>query len=224
MSLTHRHVVTAFLALAAACADAPMEPGQAHLLPAITARPVLPPGTTPASFGLVIDTVGIMITQMDTTCIECVAAATAGPRSRASVHQFADTVYVDSLIPWPADQESFAFRAEVPPPEPGFAIRVWLYYYSGGVSLFQGYSDVDFRRGNIRLPEIRMYYFGPGYLSDDIQLFPGDTAMAPGDTLQFVATAYQLALRLDTAYISWRVSDSTKARMTCLQSPRWSRE
>ena len=200
MSLTRRYFAALLVAATLACVDSPMEPGQLHELPALTARLVLPPGTTPASFGLVIDSISVLVEQLDSTFCDCSPVV--------------DTIFADTMIAWPAAQESIQLRVQVPEAPPtDHVIFVYLSYYSGGVVMFQGASLVDFRRGDIRVPEIQMYYFGPGYLSDDIQLFPGDTAMAPGDTLQFVATAFQVALPLDTAYISWRVSDSTKARI-----------
>lgn len=211
MSLSRKHLAALFVLAAAACSDAPTEPGRLYPLPAIEPRFVLPPGTTPASFGLAIDTVGVFIAQTDTSCVECSFAPGSRILDRNAVRSLADTTYVDTLVPWPADQESFAFRFEVPPPEPGFAIQVYLYFYGSGQLLFYGGDIVDFRRGNIHLPPIDMYFNGPGYNADDIQMSPGDTAMAPGDTLQFVATAYNNALPLDTAYISWRVSDPTVA-------------
>ena len=200
MPLSRRHFAAALLMLTLACAESPMEPGQILVLPAIRPRLVLPPGTTPASFGLVIDSVSLLVEQLDSTFCDCTPVV--------------DTIFADTIIAWPAAQESLQLRVQIPEAPPaGHVIFVYLSYYSGGVVMFQGSTLVDFRRGDIRVPEIRMYYFGPGYLSDDVQLFPGDTAMAPGDTLQFVATAFQLALPLDTAYISWRVSDSTKAKI-----------
>lgn len=199
MSLTRRHFASLLMATTVACVESPMEPGQLHQLPAISAKLVLPPGATPASFGLVLDTVTVLIEQFDSTFCDCSPPI--------------DTVFVNSKIAWPSNQESIQLRVDVPEPPLSHVIYVYLSYSSRGVVMFQGSSLVDFRRGDIRLPVIPMYYFGPGYLSDDIQLFPGDTAMAPGDTLQFKATAFQLALPLDTAYISWRVSDSTKAKI-----------
>ena len=213
MSLSHRYFAALVLFATAACADAPMEPGHLYPVPAIEPRLVLPPGTTPASFGLAIDTVGITIAQVDTTCLECSFAPWAANPDRRMVVAMAETTYVDTMVPWPAAQESFSFRFEVPPPEPGFAVQVYLNLYGNGSLLFYGSELVDFRRGDIRLPPIPMYYYGPGYNADDIQVAPGDTAMAIGDTLQFVATAYNNAIPLDTVYLSWRVSDSAVAKI-----------
>lgn len=213
MSLSRRYLAAAFLFAAAACTDAPTEPGRLYSLPSIEPRLVLPPGSTPASFGLAIDTVGIMISQVDTTCIECSFAPWTQASDLRRVVSLAETTYVDTLVPWPANQESFAFRFEIPPPEPGFAVQVDLYFYGNGLLLFGGTDRVDFRRGNIHLPPISMYYYGPGSNADDIQMAPGDTAMAVGDTLQFTATAYNNAIPLDTAYLSWRVSDSAVAKI-----------
>ncbi|HWA41309.1 MAG TPA: hypothetical protein VG712_06830, partial [Gemmatimonadales bacterium] len=211
MFLSRKHLAVALLLASAACADAPTEPGRLYSLPAIEPRLVLPPGTTPASFGLAIDTVGLYIAQVDTTCGECGFDAPGRPLPVHPSAAMLDTVYIDTLVPWPANQESFSFRYEVPPPEPGFAIEVYLYFYGNGQLLFYGGDLVDFRRGAIHLPPIDMYYNGPGYNADDIQMAPGDTAMATGDTLQFVATAYNNGLPLDTVYISWRTSDPSIA-------------
>lgn len=213
MSLSRNKLAVILLAATVACTDAPTEPGRLYPLPTIEPRLVLPPGTTPASFGLEIDTVGISIAQIDTTCVECSFAPGTRTTDLRRVVSLADTLYVDTLVPWPSNQESFSFRFEVPPPEPGFAVQVYLYFYGKGQLLFYGSDLVEFRRGNIHLPPISMYYNGPGYNTDDIQMAPGDTAMAPGDTLQFVATAYNNALPLDTVYLSWRVSDPTVAQI-----------
>ena len=181
-----------------ACAESPLEPVGPQPLPPLTPRLMLPPGTTPASFGLVIDTVQLTVRLIDTTCWQCDIS-------------HADTLLLDTLITWPADQETLEFRYEVLPPPPAWVVYLDLTYRGAGVGLFAGSAMVDFRRGNIRVPEIPLYYYGPGYNSDDIQVAPGDTALAVGDTLQFTATAYANAFPLDTAYISWRVTDSTAA-------------
>lgn len=199
MSLTRRHFAALLVATTLACVESPMEPGRTLALPAITPKLVLPPGTTPASYGIVIDTVDVLIEQFDSTFCDCTPTI--------------DTVFVNTKIAWPSDQESIQLRAEVPEPPPSHVIAVYLQYSSGGVVMFQGNAFVDYHLGDIRLPPISMYYFGPGNGADDIQLAPGDTAMALGDTLDFVATVFSNAARLDTAYISWRVSDSTKARI-----------
>lgn len=213
MSLSRKHLAAILLAATAACADSPMEPGRLYPVPAIEPRFVMPPGVTPASFGLEIDTVEIMVSQYDTTQCDCQAPTPGRRLSPSRIRAMVDTSYIDSLIPWPSNQESFSFRYEVAPPDPGFGIQVYVAFWSKGAVLFYGYADVDFRRGSIALPPIFMYYTGPGSNADDIQLAPGDTAMAVGDTLQFAATAYNNALPLDTVYLSWRVSDSTVAKI-----------
>jgi Tol biopolymer transport system component len=210
MSLCRNVLATALVVLSA-CVDQATEPSRSFVLPPIEPKFTLPPGTTPASFGLEIDTVGIIVAQIDSSCIECVAAPGHAPPAQRAMHAMLDTTYIDTLVPWPSNQESFSFHVTVPPPDPGFVVQVSLYYYSHGLSLFSGSSTVDFRRGDIRLPPIIMSYYGPGYGAEDIQIAPGDTGITTSDTLDFSATAYQNGLPLDTSYISWRVSDPTKA-------------
>jgi len=176
-----------------------MEPGRTYALPAIEPKLVMPPGLTPASFGLVIDSVSILIEQRDSGNCDCTPTI--------------DTVFIDSTFAWPATQESFRLNVTVPPPPAGRIIEIDLAYRSGGLAMFSGSAVVDFQRGDIRLPPIPMYYYGPGSGADDIQLAPGDTAIAPGDTLDFVATAFVSGVPLDTAYLSWRVSDTSVAKI-----------
>ena len=213
MSLSRNKLAVILLAAAVACTDAPTEPGRLYSLPAIEPRLVLPPGSTPASFGLMIDTVRLVISQYDTVVCDCAVATPTGPHQPVNFSARIDTTYIDTLVPWPATAESFAFRYEVPPVDPGFGIAVYLEFYSGPALLFYGSAEMEFRRGSIHLPPIDMYYTGPGSNTDDIQIAPGDTAMAPGDTLQFVATAYNNALPVDTTYLSWRVSDPSVAQI-----------
>lgn len=213
MSLSRKYLTTLLLVATAACADSPMEPGRLYPVPVIEPRFVMPPGVTPASFGLEIDTVEVMISQYDTIQCDCAVARPGARLTPAQLLTMVDTTYLDTLVAWPSAQESFAFRYDVPPPDPGFGVEVYVAFWSKGSVLFYGYADLAFQRGDLHLPPIDMYYVGPGSNADDIQIAPGDTAMAVGDTLQFVATAYNNALPVDTAYLSWRVSDSTVARI-----------
>ena len=200
MSLRHNAFAALALLATLACADQATEPGQTYAVPAIRPKLVLPPGLTPASFGLVIDSVQIVLHQIDTTCWQCDVT-------------HPDTILTDTVFAWPASQESFSMRMDVAPPPVASVYEVMMALKSGGTVLFSGYQMVDFRSGDIRLPPIPLYYSGPGSNAEDIQLAPGDTALALGDTLHFVATAYAAAAPLDTAYISWRVSDTTVARI-----------
>ena len=210
MSLSRNALVAVALGLIVSCTEQPGEPGRSYALPAIEPKFVLPPGTTPASFGLAIDTIEVRIAQIDTSCVECGSVDEPRPVPPRASAMF-DTTYIDTLIAWPANRESFSFRYTVPPPDPGFAVQVSLNYYAHGVVLFYGSSILDFQRGDIRLPPIYLNYYGPGYNAEDIQLAPGDTGITASDTLDFSATAYLNGLPVDTTYISWRVSDPTKA-------------
>ena len=200
MSLRHNALAALALLTTLACADPATEPGRTAALPAIRPRLVLPPGTTPASFGIELDSVQLQLHLIDTTCWNC-----------DITHP--DTLLTDTTIAWPSTQESFALQLEVSDPPAANVYFIYLYLKHAGVPLFYGQGMVDYRRGDIRLPPIDLYFSGPGSNADDIQMAPGDTAMAPGDTLQFAATVYGNALPLDTAYISWRVSDTTVARI-----------
>lgn len=197
MSLRRSHFA-ALVLLAAACAETPVEPAPPSPMPAIQPRFMLPPGITPASFGLAIDSVRLQLHLIDTTCWNCDVS-------------HPDTLLTDTTIAWPSDQESLGLRLEVTDPPTASVYFVYLYLAQSGNVLFSGSGMVDYRRGDIRLPPIDLFYSGPGSLADDIQIAPGDTAIAVGDTLQFIATAYDNAAPLDSAYISWRVSDPTVA-------------
>lgn len=198
MSLCRKYLATCFLLVAAACTESPVEPASPSPIPAIQPRFMLPPGVTPASFGLAIDSVQLQLHLIDTTCWNCDVS-------------HPDTLLTDTTVAWPSDQESLGLRLEVTDPPTANVYFVYLYLKQGGSVLFTGSGMVDYRRGDIRLPPIDLFYGGPGSLADDIQIAPGDTALAVGDTLQFVATAYNNAAPLDSAYISWHVSDPTVA-------------
>jgi Tol biopolymer transport system component len=194
-----RLAVPLLLALSACLSDreAPREPGPGA---AIAARFVMPPGLTPASFGLVLDSVQFELHLIDTTCWNCDVS-------------HPDTLLSDSTLAWPSDQESFSLTFEVPDPPAAHVYYLYLGLKSGGTVLFYGSAMVDYHRGDIRVPPIDVYYSGPGASAEDIQVAPGDTAIGAADTLQFLATAYANGVPLDTAYLSWRVSDSTVARI-----------
>ena len=200
MSLRHNVFALALLAAASGCAESNVAPAGSTALPAVQPRLVLPPGTTPASFGLELDSIQLQLHLIDTTCWNC-----------DITHP--DTLLIDTTLAWPSTQESFALQLEVTDPPAAQVYFVYLYLKHAGMPLFSGQGMVDYRRGDIRLPPIDLYYSGPGSNADDIQMAPGDTAMAVGDTLQFAATVYGNALPLDTAYISWRVSDTTVAQI-----------
>ncbi|HET7042271.1 MAG TPA: hypothetical protein VFI13_09635 [Gemmatimonadales bacterium] len=200
MSLRHNIFAGVALAALVGCTEPTVAPVRSTSLPAIQPRLVLPPGLTPASFGLELDSIQLQLHLTDTTCWNC-----------DITHP--DTLLTDTTIAWPSTEESFSLQLEVADPPPAQVYSVYLYLKHAGVTFFSGDGMVDYRRGDIRLPPIDLYFTGPGSNADDIQMAPGDTAIAQGDTLHFVATVYGNALPLDTAYISWRVSDTTVARI-----------
>lgn len=197
MSSMSRRLAAVLLAATLACAESPLEPGQVHELPAIVPRFVLPPGLTPGSFGVVIDSMSLQIVVEDSICDEC------------SI----DTVMVDTAMAWPATSEGLRLRVVLPDPPPAKVYWLSMNLYQNGVPMFSGGTTINYHRGTFTLAPIPLFFSGPGYGAEDIQLAPGDTALAPGDTLQFVATAYAAGLPMDTAYVSWRVSDEQHARI-----------
>lgn len=198
MSLSRRHFTALLLIGAVACASDTLAPtGSPLALPAIQTRFVLPPGSTPASFGLAIDSVRVTIFEQDTTCGECGTGPTV----------------VDTLVTLAPTDPGVRLRVTLDPPRDSTQWELNLSMYGGGQFLFYGSSAIAFQRGTFALPPIPVYYSGPGSGAEDLQMAPGDTALVVGDTVDFTATAFAGGLPLDTAYISWRVSDPTKLKI-----------
>jgi len=215
MSLSRKHLTAVLLALSVACIDRPLGPS-GHTAP-LQIAPRLPAGASMATFNLVIDSVFVEIYVYDTTeCVECQAGAPTPPggSARVSAAGRLDTVLVAETFYWdPADQ-TLPLSFELPEIPPHHAFQLYLLMSSGPNALFYGYLDLDPVRGRVVLPPIDVYYIGPGYLADSVDITQGDTTAQVSDTLQFDATAFQSGVELDTAYIGWRTTDTTKARIT----------
>lgn len=213
MSLSRKHLAAALLTATLACTDQPTEPSRGE---AFRITPVLPAGASLATFNLVIDSVYVQIYVYDTTgCVECQAFRN-GPGGSAPIAAAGrlDTVLVAETFYWdPADQ-TLPLSFELPEIPANHIFQLYLQMSAGSQMLFYGYLDLNPVRGTIVLPPINVVYVGPGYLADSIAVTPGDTSARLTDTLYFDAQAYEAGVPLDTAYIGWRTTDTTKARIT----------
>jgi WD40 repeat protein len=214
MSLSRKHFAAAALVLSLACLDQPTEPSNGA--GGLQVRPMLPSGMTMASFNLVIDSVYVEIYVYDTTaCGDCEAAvARPGGAARVAAAGRLDTVLVAQTFYWDPAAQSLPLSFDVPVIPPNHIFQLYIAMSAASQPLFYGYADLGQVRGNIRIPPIDVLYFGPGYNADSIAVTPGDTVAKLTDTLYFDATAFQGGVPLDTAYIGWRTTDSTKARIS----------
>lgn len=211
MSLSRKHLAAALLALSLGCVDRPMEPSSEGA--ALRLVPILPAGSSMATFNLVVDSVYVELYVYDTTgCVECaVSIPRAGGASRSAVAGRLDTTLVSETYYWDPADETLPLRFELPEIPPGHLVEIYVSMSAMGQGLFYGYSYIEPVRGTVRMPPVDLYYYGPGYLADSIAITQGDTAAQVNDTLTFDATAFQGGIPLDTAYIGWRTTDSTKA-------------
>src|SRR5688572_19590608 len=213
MSLSRKHLASALLVAALACTDQPTEPSRGE---AFRITPVLPAGSSLATFNLVVDSVYVQIYLFDTTgCVECEQFRNGpGGASPLAAAGRLDTVLVSETFYWdPADQ-SLPLSFDLPEVPPNHIFQLYLQMSAGPTVLFYGYLDLNPVRGRVVLPPINVVYIGPGYLADSIAITPRDTSARLIDTLYFSAEAFQTGTPLDTAYIGFRTTDSTKARIT----------
>jgi hypothetical protein len=213
MSLSRKYLAAALLVAALACTDQPTEPSTGD---AFRITPVLPAGSTLATFNLVVDSVYVQIYVYDTTgCVECEQFRN-GPGGSAPIAAAGrlDTVLVSESFYWDPAEQSLPLTFELPEIPPHHIFQLYLEMSAGPQILFYGYLDLNPVRGRVVLPPINVVYIGPGYLADSIAIAPRDTSARLIDTLYFAAQAFQSGTPLDTAYIGFRTTDSTKAQIT----------
>jgi hypothetical protein len=214
MSLSHKHLAAVLLTLSLGCIDRPLGPSGETTPFRIT--PILPAGTSLATFNLVIDSVFVEIYVYDTTgCEQCEGAA-AAPGGSAALQTAGrlDTVIVAETFYWDPDDQFLPLTFELPEIPPHHAFQLYLEMSAGPQIIFYGYQYLEPVRGRVVLPPIDVYYIGPGYLADSVAITQGDTVAQVSDTLHFDATAFQGGVELDTVYIGWRTTDTSKARIT----------
>jgi hypothetical protein len=213
MSLSRKQLAAFLIAATLACTDQPTEPSKGE---AFRITPVLPAGSTLATFNLVVDSVFVEIYVFDTTgCVECEGFRN-GPGGTAPIAAAGrlDTILVAETFYWdPADQ-SLPLSFELPEIPEHHVFQLYLQMSAGPSVLFYGYLDLNPVRGTVVLPPINVVYIGPGFLADSLAVTPGDTSLSLIDTLNFSAEAFQSGAPLDTAYIGWRTTDPTKAQIT----------
>lgn len=214
MSLPRKHLAALLVASTLACIDQPTEPGAPT--GALQIRPVLPAGSSMASFNLVVDSVFVEIYMYDTTaCVECqaVAARPGGAAALATLGRL-DTVLVSETFYWDPADETLPLRFELPEIPRNHVVQIYIEVDVGDTPLFSGSYALTEARGTVVLPPIEVFYFGPGSNADSIAMTPGDTSALLLDTLQFSAEAFAGGVLLDTVYLGWRTTDSTKARIS----------
>jgi hypothetical protein len=214
MSLSRKYLAAALLTFSLGCIDRPMGPSSEG--GAVRLVPILPAGSSMATFNLVVDSVYVEVYVYDTMgCSECgVAVPRAGGASRAAVAGRLDTMLLSESYYWDPAEQTLPLRFELPEIPPGHLIEIYIQMSSMGQGLFYGYQDLEPFRGTVRFPAIPLVYYGPGYLADSIAITQGDTSAQVNDTLTFDATAFEGGIPLDTAYIGWRTTDSTKATIS----------
>jgi hypothetical protein len=214
MSLSHKHLAATLLALSLACIDRPLGPSEGGT--GLQLVPILPAGSSMATFNLVVDSVYVELYVYDTMgCGDCQAERSLpGGASRAAMAGRLDTMLLSESYYWDPAEQSLPLRLELPEIPPGHLIQLYIQMSSMGQGLFYGYQYLEPFRGTVRIPAVPLVYYGPGYLADSIAIAQGDTTAAVNDTLHFDATAFQGGVELDTAYIGWRTTDSTKAVMS----------
>ncbi|MDP9143521.1 MAG: hypothetical protein M3N43_02295, partial [Actinomycetota bacterium] len=214
MSLSRKHLAALLVAATLACAEQPTEPSRSG--ESFRVSPVLPAGTSLATFNLVVDSVFVEIYVYDTTgCGQCEAALT-GPGGSAPIATLGrlDTILLAETYFWNPADETLPLTFEIPDLSAGHIIQFYLEMSGQGQPLFYGYLGLAPVRGTVILPPIDVVYIGPGFNADSVAVTPRDTAARLVDTLHFSAEAFSGGVAFDTAYIGWRTTDSTKARIS----------
>ncbi len=178
------------LSLLAACRDDPA--GLARGGPGYVAiRPAYPSAVDLSAFGLIADTVRIVVVRPPADTLRTL------------------TAYFDP------DSSEIRLTADVRLRAAVETLTVHLELRGGGFALFSGTRPVPVRAGRPGTPqEIPVTYTGPGTTVAAVTIVPRDTVLTFGDSLQFRVTARDSAAAPVTSfYVAWSTSDTSLMRV-----------
>ncbi len=118
------------------------------------------------------------------------------------------------VVPFPSGQEGLRFNLNVPLRQRTETLYVYIDLRQDGATVFYGSSQVVLTAGAVpRVPELPLFYQGPGYDAVFVSLTPRTGFVQPGDTVQFSAVAQNGQQQVVAAPIAWSLSDSSLARI-----------
>ena len=184
--------VVALSLLAVTCHDNPVAPrggGPAG----IAVRPIVPPHVDLSGFGLVIDSLRVVV-----------------------VHALADTLR-DTTVYFNPDSSSIRLAVTLSLSEPAETLSVSLILSAGGVPLFTGTQKATVTVGSSSTTgppiSIPLSFTGPGAGVTALHIAPLDSVLHFGDSLRFRVTADSAGIPVATFYTSWKTSDTLAARI-----------
>ncbi|HSC58359.1 MAG TPA: hypothetical protein VLC11_02255, partial [Gemmatimonadales bacterium] len=156
-------------------------------------RPVTHLSSPAASFGIVVDSVHIVLTR---------------PPS---------TVVLDTTAAFPADSTDLHLSLLVPLQQQAETLLALVELKAGPSVVFSGTQNVvvvNGPPGSSPPPAISLAFVGPGKSLAHITLAPRDTAVLLGDSVNYTATGVDSSNNpVSPFYVGWRTSDTTLAKV-----------
>ncbi len=118
------------------------------------------------------------------------------------------------VMPFPSGEEGLRFSLNVPLTQRTETLYVSIDLRQDGATVFYGSSEVVLTSGAVpRVPDLPLFYQGPGYDAVFVSLTPRTGFVQPRDTVQFSAVAQNGQQQVVAAPIAWSLSDSALARI-----------